>query len=346
MKGLLAAAVVWSILGVALPAHAGPGEQAAADAERAEQHFKKGTHAFESEKYSEAYASMRTAWDLAPSYRTAAGLGQVELHLGQYRDAAEHLSYCLRHFPADGDPKVRAHVEQGLLEAREHVAALRVRVNVEGAAVAVDGSAAGKSPLDGLLFVEPGSHTVSASRDGKVAKATVEGHVRATEEVDLTVPLGTPAAAPLESVPGEGPKDSGAASSGGLPPSTWVLIVGGSLTALSLGTSVAFFVKGSNAGDEADALASFAPNDSACVDARGQFAATCVAMNEKYDERNDANRIGVISAISAGVFAAATTVTFFVLRSSERSRASTAAPLSFGFRAASGGGLLSVHGGF
>jgi hypothetical protein len=348
MKGLLAAAVVWSTLGLALPARAVPGEQAAADVERAEQHFKKGTRAFESEKYSEAYASMRTAWDLAPSYRTAAGLGQVELHLAQFRDAAEHLSYCLRHYPVDGDPAVRAHVEQGLLQAREHVAALRVRVNVEGADVAVDGSTAGKSPLDGLLFVEPGSHTVTASRDGKLAKATVEGHVRATEEVELAVPLATevPVAALAAPPPGEGPKDSGTASSAGLPPSSWVLIVGGSLTAISLGTSVAFYVKGSNAGDDADALASLIPGNSDCRNPSGQLAAACIAANEKYDDRNDANRIGLISAIGAGVFATATAVTFFALRSSERSHAAAAAPLSFGFRAASGGGILSVHGGF
>jgi tetratricopeptide (TPR) repeat protein len=345
MKGLLAAAVVWSTLGLALPAQAGPGEQAAADVERSEQHFKKGTRAFESEKYSEAYASMRTAWDLAPTYRTAAGLGQVELHLGQFRDAAEHLSYCLRHYPVDGDPAVRAHVEQGLLQAREHVAALRVRVNVEGADVAVDGSAAGKSPLDGLLFVEPGSHTVTASRDGKLAKATVEGHVRATEEVELAVLLATevPVAALTAPPPGEAPNDSGTASSTGLPPSSWALIVGGSLTAISLGTSVAFYVKGSNAGDEADALASLIPD---CTNPSGRLAAACYAANEKYDERNDANRIGLISAIGAGVFAAATAVTFFVMRSSERSQAAAAAPLSFGFRAAPGGGILSVHGGF
>jgi len=345
MKGLLAAGVVSLSLGVALPARAGSGERAAVDLERSEQHFKKGTHAFESEKYSEAYASMRTAWDLAPTYRTAAGLGQVELHLGQYRDAAEHLSYCLRHFPADGDAAIRGHVEQGLVEAREHVAALRVRVNVEGAEIAVDGAAAGKSPLDGLLFVEPGSHTVTASRDGKVAKAVVQGHVRATEEVDLAVPSAVSVAEGPPITPGDEARDQPAASTG-LPPSTWALIVGGSLTAVALGTSIGFYVKGSNAGDEADALASLLPSDHACSGATGTLAETCRAVDEKYDERDDANRIGFISAIGTGVFAAATAVTYFTLRSSERSKASAAAPLSIGFRAASGGGFLSVHGGF
>src|SRR5882672_181123 len=92
--------------------------------ERADQLFREGTSAFEAERYSEAYGALRSAWDLSPSYRHAAGLGQVELHLAQYRDAAEHLAYCLRNFPETGDKVARQHVEEGLEQAREHVASL------------------------------------------------------------------------------------------------------------------------------------------------------------------------------------------------------------------------------
>lgn len=349
VKSLLAASIVSASLGFALPAGAEPLERSAADVERAEQHFRKGTRAFEEQRYSEAYALLRAAWDLSPSYRTATGLGQVELHLGQFRDAAAHLSFCLRHFPADGDPKVRAHVEQGLLEAREHVGALRVRVNVEGAEVAVDGAAAGKSPLEGLLFVEPGSHVVTATKDGKTARATVEGHVRATEEVELAVPFDVtapPGAAALPEAPAGTASDPAREPSRGLPPSSLALIVGGSLTAVALGTSIAFYVKGSNADDDANARASQLPNDpSACLPG-GASVELCRAADEKFDERNDANRVGLAAAVGSGVFAAATVATFFALRASERSQSAASVPLSIGFRSTAGGGLLSVHGGF
>src|SRR5512142_3115884 len=84
----------------------------------AEDLFQQGTKAFEAARYTEAYDALKSAWELAPSYRTAAGLGQVELQIERFRDAAYHLSYCLRHYPQDGDAGIRAHVEEGLDQAR------------------------------------------------------------------------------------------------------------------------------------------------------------------------------------------------------------------------------------
>src|SRR5438552_4823945 len=94
-----------------------PSESSPDSVARAEQLFHAGTQAFEGAEYAEAYKALRAAWELAPSYRTAAGLGQVELQIEQYRDAAFHLSFCLRHYPADGDPGIRSHVEDGLEQA-------------------------------------------------------------------------------------------------------------------------------------------------------------------------------------------------------------------------------------
>jgi hypothetical protein len=357
MSRLLRAAVVFTGVSLGTTAFAEPSPHAAQDAERGEQQFKKGTRAFEEQHFTEAYAALRSAWDLAPSYRTAAGLGQVELHLGQYRDAAEHLSYCLRHYPTDADPRARSFIEQGLDDARGHVAALRVRVNVEGADVQVDGVAAGKSPLEGPLFVDPGSHVVTASHDGETARASVEGRVRATEEVSLTLAIKAAEAPAVAPPPVVAPVPAGVESSPeapppshGLPPSTWVLIVGGSLTAAALGTSIGFHVKGSDAGDDADALrGQIGTATNACRGSRASIPSPCAALDDKLDDRNNANRVALGAAIGTGVFAVATAVTFVVLKSSERSKTATASgprPLSVGFAPAPGGGFVSFHGGF
>ena len=54
------------------PARADAPTRAAENAEHADKLFVEGTNAFEQRQYAEAYRSLRAAWDLAPSYRTAA----------------------------------------------------------------------------------------------------------------------------------------------------------------------------------------------------------------------------------------------------------------------------------
>src|SRR5262245_20110877 len=69
--------------------------------ESSEELFLRGTAAFEQRDFSTAYEAHLKAWEQHHSFRTAVGLGQVELYLGKYRDAAEHLSYARSHAPPD-----------------------------------------------------------------------------------------------------------------------------------------------------------------------------------------------------------------------------------------------------
>ncbi len=291
--------------------HADPSESPDSVA-RAEQLFHEGTRAFESAEYAEAYKALHAAWELAPSYRTAAGLGQVELQIEQFRDAAFHLSFCLRHYPPDGDPGIRAHVEDGLEQARTHVAGLRVRVSVEEATVSVDGVAYGKSPLDGLLFVDPGSHTVAASREGyRTVEEVVETPLRATRDVSLTLVSDQSPALPAISTVGGAASTSNtadhpvAAPASGLSATAWVLIVGGSLTAAALATAVVFDVKGSSASDDLKA-AQASVSSHGCGMPAGEDIVACARVHDLAASRNTDNQIAILGAIATGALAAAT----------------------------------------
>ncbi len=311
------------------PARADAPTRAAENAEHADKLFVEGTNAFEQRQYAEAYRSLRAAWDLAPSYRTAAELGQVELQIAAYRDAATHLAYCLRHLPADVEPTAREHIEQGLAEAREHTAALRIRVTVEDADVTVDGASVGRSPLEGVVFVEPGAHELAATRLGYVETSqTVQAPVRAALDVTLNLvpsspsspisalPLAptAPPAAPPEST---SPEDTSAHASSGLPPATWALIIGGSLTAVALGTAIGFEVKGSSDNSDLQKLASqLGASNSSCASAAqpsNGSASLCSQLVDKRNARNSANEIATGMGITTGVLAAATAITAFVL---------------------------------
>lgn len=141
-------------------------ERSADEAERAEQLYRRGSEAFESGRYGEALRALRQAFERYPTYRTACTLGQVELHLEHYSNAARHLDYCARSFPESGSKRVLRRVVDGLADARQHVFALNVRSDVSGARVLIDGQAVGQTPVETDLFVEPGKHVLSVVKPG------------------------------------------------------------------------------------------------------------------------------------------------------------------------------------
>ena len=310
------------------PCRADPSEPAADSVARAEQLFHEGTKAFEAAQYADAYKALKSAWELAPSYRTAAGLGQVELQIEQFRDAAFHLAYCLRHYPPDGDADVRSHVEEGLEQARTHVAALRVRVGVEGADVSVDGVSVGKSPLDGLVFVEPGSHTVAASHIGyRSSEEVVETPVRATRDVALTLASDENSSLPRTfdaglAAPASPAEERPAPASSGLSATSWVLIVGGSLTAAALATTIVFDVKGASAEDDLKAAQAGLPKN-ACGGSASD-PATCDRVHDLADTRNTDNQIAILGAIVTGALAAATVGTAVYVNAREHAHRAAA----------------------
>ncbi len=307
---------VCAALGVAwcpTPARAQDSAVRAEDAARAEELFRQGTDAFEAARYSDAYAALRSSWDLSHGYRNAAGLGQVEIRLEQYRDAAEHLSFCLRHFPADGDSTARGHVEQGLAEAREHLATLRVSVSPTEATLSVDDRPVPAFAREGALFVDPGTHIVAASLDGYApAKKTVDVAARMSQDLALQlIPASAfPAAAtpsrPARTVLAPAPRHPATApDEAGLTPRTWVLIVGGALTAVAAGTAVLFDFKGSSAeSDREDLRAQLGSNPAACSGPTPE--PSCVALRNATDRRDHYNALATGFAIGSAVMAVAT----------------------------------------
>jgi hypothetical protein len=330
------------------PLRAEPASSAASVVERADQLFREGTSAFEAERYSDAYGALRSAWDLAPSYRHAAGLGQVELHLGQYRDAAEHLAYCLRNFPETGDAVARSHVQEGLEQAREHVAALRVRVDPEGAEIAIDGVSVGHAPLEGLVFVNPGSHVVQASAEGRTAAtATVEAPVRVTRDVSLSLaeaPRDNTSASPNAASAPASAAHPATVRSTGLSQTAWTLIVGGALTAAAVGTAVLFEVKGTSADRDVEDLRREIGSGGDCRAPSSQQAPLCSGLADAADARNRDDRIAMIAAIGAGVIGAATVGTVVLLQTRSSSRRTSASGVSMQVHAMPGGAALMLGG--
>ena len=149
--------------------------------------FEEGTRAASAGQWENARLAFAAAWERRQHWQIAAHLGRAELQTGRYREAAEHLSYFLREAKEVGEAD-RAQSREMLDKALAKIAAVTVRVSVDGAEVFVDGRSVGRSPLAGPVFVDPGPRRFEAKLDGyEPAAATEEMRAGAKPMVELSL---------------------------------------------------------------------------------------------------------------------------------------------------------------
>lgn len=301
---LLFTATTLAVLLAAPPATAKderPGDAPSSTAERAESLFRQGRELSAAGRLAEAFVAYREAFELDARFDIAGNLGRTELALGHHRDAAEHLTFSLEHMPKDATNEQRERVLALVREARQHVGALRVTVNVEGADVTVDGRAVGKAPLSAELFVETGARVVSArSADGRTAEVRVVAIAGATTAVDLALGPGhTLGAGPTPPPPNTGPAAKDA--SGGGPTTLVYALAGGALVAIGAGAT--FTVLSEMASADADAQVQ-PGGPSACLDP--QRAGPCGELRGALEDRDLYGNAALIAFSVGGALVAGT----------------------------------------
>jgi hypothetical protein len=207
----LRAGALCAVVAAVIPAAAGVARAqppVAADVSaRADALNKRAVEALKRDAFTEAEPLARQAWELKQSYDIASNLGLAELGLRRPRDAAEHLAFALRTFPANGKPEHKKLVELSLSRATSEVGAVELTVSVDGAAVFVDDRRVGTAPLRDAVFLEPGAHVVRASLAGyEDAKQDVRSERGRSERATLTL------------APTTGPTPPPTASTGTPPP--------------------------------------------------------------------------------------------------------------------------------
>lgn len=225
-----------SLLGAGARAD-GPGASTSAQ-EEAYRLYDEGAAAARAGQREQARSLYSRAWQLHHQWQIAASLGQVELDLGRYRDAAEHLDFAMREVPDAKRENARRRAGPKLDQARARVGALRVSVNVPGAEVLIDGNVVGKAPLAAVVFVEPGAVMVEARLSGYVGARERRTAIPGVEEnVDLVLPR---MPAPIPAIPGS-------AEPGARRGPNMAILIGGGAT-LVVGTVLgAVFAAASNA---------------------------------------------------------------------------------------------------
>jgi len=289
------------------PAPSPEGEAARVHAELRKQ----GNEAAKAGRIPEAIEAWTQAYEARPVFAVACAIGRAEL-LGRANPgpAALWLTRCLRlaPVPVKGQAKELAAQQEELVLrdlARSRVGAVRIEAE-PGAEISVDGRPVGKAPLADEVFLEPGSHRITASvgsRSRSKDVAVAGGEARA---VDLAVqdapgpvwiaePLGPPAPArPVKSSI----------------PIGW-LIVGAGATAggVVLGTVLAASSNAAHA-KSVEALGELQAKGDATVMCRGTAAPPACTQHRELHRRGELLGIGSKASFIAGGLAAAATVGF------------------------------------
>jgi hypothetical protein len=302
---LLSLLVVGAAGSVPTLAHAGPppvfvvSDKTASD--RADELVKRALTlaAGSQEHYPEAEPLLRQAWDLKHSYDIAANLGIVEAGLGKWRDAAEHLAFALKNFPANGKPEHRKLGELTLAKALAQVTALTIKTNVAKAEVFVDGKSVGVSPLPEVVFLDPGTRTIEAKKPGYSTASRVF-EAQKGESSDLTLvlqeqappppPTGTPPTPPPGWKPG---------------PAVFVPMAVLAAAGIAAGAGLTVAANGKSA-DERSLGAQVGPSWACAGQPPASIANTCATLQSAGSSRVALSKAAVGSFVAGGVFALGT----------------------------------------
>ena len=300
------------------------------------QQFKDALAALKKDDRVKAYLGFRELWKAAPSFDVAVLLGQTELLIEKYRDAAEHLALAVRDMPATEPQKSQDAIRAALDQAKRRVATLQINVDQPGAEILLDGRTVGKSPLEVDTFVEPGVHTIVVKHPTS-GRGEMRVDVRANEERPVTFallqPTEYPPTVPTKADPANAPPASAITINpppaierrDGVEARTIVLIAGGAVTLLAGGTATYFGLKARSAGKDAEDFGLQIDErfgKTGCSSANSAASSLCAKVVDKNDQRFDFARIANISFAVAGVAAVATGLTYLLW---PRSRTPTSA---------------------
>lgn len=252
-------------------------------------------------------------------------LGQAELGIGKYRDAAEHLSIgILLISPADVSVKERA--SKNLDRAKKKVSTLTI-VAPDGTEVTVNGKIIGTAPIATDVFVDPASTKVMGKHPTK-GTGEMQFDVKAGEErkVELTLKTepssvtGAPPAPPYSSSALDKPKTTTPApitinppppieKKSGMETKTIVLIAGGVVTLAATGVAVVYGLKARSAKNDAESMLKDAESQFGshrCSSPEAQGSGLCADIDTKSKDRTDAAAVYNVALPIAGAAALAT----------------------------------------
>lgn len=158
---------------------------------RYESHFRRGVSLFRGREYEAALTEFVEAHRIRDHYAILLNIAYCYQEMGRAAEAIEHFERFLEGSGDDIRQARRREVQRELAELRSQVVDVTIDVNVEGAAVSVDGREVGTSPLTAPIPLRTGAvHRVEARlpgfRSASQEISLARGATPPTVELELT----------------------------------------------------------------------------------------------------------------------------------------------------------------
>lgn len=299
-----------------------PDSRAISNADQLRELVRTGIVAYRKGDQESARAALVEALKLNPGPTVIATLADIEMKMGRYRDAAEHWTVYLNVAP-QGDSKERTEAEEQLKLCLEYVGSVMVTVQPPDAVLWVDGAPFELAPTKGRLWLNSGLHTMQVKSQEQSSSEPKEYLIRKGENTPLTLTTQSAVSAaptkPMVSAPTVNMSVASERDSSGMQPRTIALLGGGVLTLAAATIGTVYWVKNSNAKNDADALVKSLNHDSgsnttsffsACRSSNAP--SECDSLKSKNDDMKRTANISDYSFVAAGVLGVATMGAYFV----------------------------------
>jgi hypothetical protein len=254
--------------------------------------FRRGNELAKLDQWAEAEPFYRAAWEQKKSYDIAGNLGLAEFQQRKWRDAAEHLSFAVKSFPASGKAANRTLLESVFDQVKAEVGAVAVTISMPGAEVSVDGVKVGVSPLSDTVFVDPGARKIEATLQGyEPATRTITATKGSSQELTLTL------------VP---KKEAPKPESFGWRPTRVHLIAGGAAAVVGLGAGIAFTAVANGKASDAAAMRGDLTGPYGCYATTGPTASKCDELTSTLKSQSTFGNLAVAGFVIGGVAALGT----------------------------------------
>jgi hypothetical protein len=296
---------------------AGSGDSASSTEERLKELVRKGIAAYRAGDNATARAMLSDAVRIRLVPSVVALLADIETKMERFRDAAEHWTIYLSIAP-ENETKARAEAEEQVKLCLNYVGSMRVSIQPAEAVLWVDGEPVDLAQTKGTLWLNTGLHTLQI-KSGERSSEIQESLIRKGENLPLHFVLPPAPIVPTQSavtVQSVNMNSSPPRETGGLEARTIALLTGGVLTLAAAGVGTAYWVKNSNAKDDAATLTKTlnasaegtADTFSACHSADASSA--CSELKSKNDDMRRSADISDYSFVAAGVLGVLTVSTY------------------------------------